>query len=211
MERARLLIEQAEALGEPPEDPLLLFVVLYGIWVANAGAFNGDAVRELAAQFLTLAEKQGAPVPLMVGHRLMGVSLMFTGRSRSQGRNHFDRAVALYDPVQRRAFAERFGQDPGAALLGFRSLAQWLLGYGEAAAATADQALEIARNSGQVSTLMYVLFFISPLHLLMGNYAKAAAQAKELLALAEEKGASFWIERADICSGLHSGFNRQTH
>jgi class 3 adenylate cyclase/predicted ATPase len=207
VERAHLLIEQAEGLGEPLEDPLLLFVVLYGIWVANAGAFNGDAVRELAAQFLTLAEKQAAPVPLMVGHRLMGVSLMFTG-SLVESRDHFDRAVdhferavALYDPVQRRAFAERFGQDPGAALLGFRSLAQWLLGYGDAAAATADQALEIARYSGQVSTLMYVLFFISPLYLLMGNYATAAAQAQELLALAEEKDASFWIERATFVRG----------
>ena len=34
-ERARLLIEQAETLGEPPEDPLLLFSVLYGFWTAN--------------------------------------------------------------------------------------------------------------------------------------------------------------------------------
>ena len=42
MERARLLIEQAEALGEPPEDPLLLFSVLYGFWAANFIAFNGD-------------------------------------------------------------------------------------------------------------------------------------------------------------------------
>src|SRR5262249_11024983 len=33
VERARLLIQQAEALGEPPEDPLLLFSVLYGFWV----------------------------------------------------------------------------------------------------------------------------------------------------------------------------------
>ena len=200
VERAHLLIEQAEALGEPAEDPLLLFVVLYGICVANAGAFNGDAVRELAAQFLTLAEKQGAPVPLLVGHRIMGVSLMFTG-NLVESRDHFDRAVALYDPVQHRAFAARFGQDPGAAVLGFRSLAQWLLGYGEGAAATADQALEIARNSGQVSTLMYVLFFISPLHLLMGNHATAAAQAQELLAIAEEKVASFWIERATFVRG----------
>ena len=32
VEQARLLIEQAEALGEPPEDPLLLFSVLYGLW-----------------------------------------------------------------------------------------------------------------------------------------------------------------------------------
>ena len=62
-ERARLLIEQAEALGEPPEDPLLLFTVLYGFWVANFVTFSGDVCRDLAAQFLTLAEKQGAAVP----------------------------------------------------------------------------------------------------------------------------------------------------
>src|SRR5262249_10892930 len=58
-ERARLLIEQAEVLGETPEDPLLLFSALYGLWAENFMAFNGDVVRELAAQFLALAEKQG--------------------------------------------------------------------------------------------------------------------------------------------------------
>jgi predicted ATPase len=63
-EQARLLIEQAEALGEPPEDPLLLFSVLYGFWVVNYVAFNGDAMRELAAQFLAVAEKQGTTAPL---------------------------------------------------------------------------------------------------------------------------------------------------
>jgi hypothetical protein len=73
---ARLLIEQAEALGQPPEDPLLLFSVLYSFWVANLLAFNSDVLRELAAKFLTLAEKQGAAIPLMIGHRLMGTSLM---------------------------------------------------------------------------------------------------------------------------------------
>jgi len=78
-ERARLLIEQAEALGEPPEDPLLLFSVLYGFWVAKAVAFDGDVMRDLAAQFLALAEKQKATTPLMVGHRIVGVSLYYTG------------------------------------------------------------------------------------------------------------------------------------
>ena len=110
VERARLLIEQAEALGEPPEDPLLLFSVLYGFWVANYVAFNGDAVRELAAQFLALAEKQGATVPLMIGHRLMGISLLLTG-DIAQGRAHFDQAIALYDPAEHRPLATRFGQD----------------------------------------------------------------------------------------------------
>jgi predicted ATPase len=82
-ERARLLIEQAEALGEPPEDPLLLFSVLYSFWVANLVAFNGDMMRKLAARFLALAEKQGATIPLMLGHRLFGSSLMLTGDNSS--------------------------------------------------------------------------------------------------------------------------------
>ena len=58
VERAHLLIQQAETLGEPPEDRLLLFVILHGFWAANLVAFNGDVARELAAQFLALAEKQ---------------------------------------------------------------------------------------------------------------------------------------------------------
>ena len=78
-DQARLYIERAEALGEPPEDPLLLFSVLYGLWVQNYVTFNGDALRHLTAQFLALAEKQGATVPLMIGYRLMGTSLMGTG------------------------------------------------------------------------------------------------------------------------------------
>jgi hypothetical protein len=85
-ERARLLIEQAEALGEPPEDPLLVFSVLYSVWVANRTAFNGDVMRNLGAQFLALADKQGTMVPLMIGHRIMGISLLLTGKHRARPR-----------------------------------------------------------------------------------------------------------------------------
>ena len=109
-ERARLLIEQAEALGEPLEDPLLLYSVLYGIWVTNYIAFNGDICRDLAAHVLSLAERQGATVPLMVGHRVMGATLLSTG-DFSKSRAHFDAAFALYDPVEHRPLATRFGQD----------------------------------------------------------------------------------------------------
>ena len=97
-------------MGEALEDPLLLFSALYGLWVANLVAFNGDVIRELAAQFLALAEKQGTTVPLMIGHRLMASSLMLTG-DIAEGRAHYDQAIALYDPVEHRPLATRFGQD----------------------------------------------------------------------------------------------------
>ena len=94
VERAHLLIQQAEALAEAPEDPLLLFSVLYGAWTSNYVAANGKAVLDLSAQFLALAEKQGAIVPLLIAHRIMGISLAFVGEI-AKSRKHFDHWKAL--------------------------------------------------------------------------------------------------------------------
>jgi len=104
MERARLLIEQAEARGEPPDDPMLLFFVIYDFWAANFVRFDGDKMCEIAANFLARGEKQRATVPIMVGHRLMGMALVFKGEF-AQARMHLDRALALYDPAAHRSLA----------------------------------------------------------------------------------------------------------
>jgi class 3 adenylate cyclase/predicted ATPase len=190
-ERARLLIEQANAKGEALEDSLLIFSALYGLWGANLVAFNGDVIRELAAQCLALAEKQGTTVPLMIGHRLMGASLMVTG-DIAEGRTHYDQAIALYDPVEHRPLATRFGQDVGVAILSFRSLALWLLGYPEAALADLTQALKDAREIGQAATLMFAQFHTSLTDILCAKYAAANAQSNEVVRLADEKGAAIW-------------------
>ena len=199
-ERARLLIEQAEALGEPPKDPLLLFSVLYSFWVANVVAFNGDMMRKLAAQFLALAEKQGATTPLMLGHRLMGSSLKLTG-DIAEGRAHYDQALALYDPAAHRPLATRFGTDVGVAILSYRSLALWVLGYPDAALTDADHALRNGREIGQVAAVMYALLTTSLTHILCGNYATANAQSDELVSLADEKGAAQWKAQGMLMRG----------
>ena len=191
VELARVLIEQAEALGEPPEDPLLLFSVLYGVWVANYAAFNGDLMHELAAQFLALAEKQGATAALMIGHRLMGSTLLQTG-DIADALVHLDRAIALHDPAAHRPLATRFGQDVKVVILCWRALALWLLGYPEAARVDADETLKIAREIGQAATLMYALHVTSLTHIQCGNWAEANARVDELVALADEKGALYW-------------------
>ncbi len=192
VEQARVLIERAEDLGEAPEDPLLLFSVLYGGWVGNFVAFNGDAARELAAQFLALAEKQRATVPLMIGHRLMGSSLLMTG-DVPEGRAHLDQAVALYDSLpSNRSLATRFGLDAGVVALGYRSHALWSLGFPDAARADAERAVALARKIGQASALMHALSHMVIPQTLCGNAVGADAQAQEQVALAEEKGSQFW-------------------
>jgi class 3 adenylate cyclase/predicted ATPase len=199
-EQARLLIAQAEAIGEPPEDPLLLFSLLYAFWVASFVAFRGDMMRELAAQFFSLAEKQGSTVPLMVGHRNMGVSLLHTGEIE-QALVHIDQAMALYDPVEHRQLATRFGQDVRVALSFYKSLARWPLGYPEAALADADRAIKDARDVGQAATLMAALTLTSLTHIHCGSYPAAKQQLDEAITLADEKGALFWKTGAMLVSG----------
>jgi len=191
VEQARQFIERAEALGEPPEDPLLLFSVLYGVWAASYVAFNGDETRELASQFVALAEKQGQIVPLMIGHRLMGTSLMLTG-DIPKGRAHYNQAFALYDPAKHRPLATRFGQDVGVSIFVYRALAHWMLGYPETALADADHALEDAREGGHAGTLMYAQLHTSFTNILCAKYAAANAQSNEVVRLADEKGAALW-------------------
>ena len=200
VEQARLLIEQAEARGEPPEDPLLLFSVLYGGWVASYIAFNGDTLRDLARQFLALAEKQSSTSPLMIGHRLMGTSLLSTGDA-AKARSHLSQGLALYDPAEHRFLATRFAQDLRVSILSYRSFASWSLGYPDSAANDADQVLKEGREIGHAATLIYALWHVSVTEMFCGNYAKASVHLEEAVALAGEKGALFWKALATVFRG----------
>jgi len=148
-------------------------------------------MRELAVQFLALANKQTATGPLMMAHRLMGLSLLHTGEI-ADGRAHLDRAITLYDPAEHRPLATRFGQDIGAATLSWKSLAFWLLGYPQAALTDSEHALKVAREIGHSATLMYVLNFSAWTHILCGNYAAANALVDAFSGLKDQTGSLFW-------------------
>ena len=81
----------------------------------------------------------------MGAHNVMGVSLTLTGDS-AEGRAHFDRALALYDPTAHRPLATRLSMDVRVANLSYRSLALWMLGYPEEALTDAKQCLREARG-----------------------------------------------------------------
>jgi class 3 adenylate cyclase/predicted ATPase len=201
LDQARSLIEHAHELGEDSDDPLVLFSILWGFWVSSYMAFNGDVVRDHAAQFLALAESRGSKVPVMIGHRLMGISLLHTGHV-AEGRAQLERAMALYDPTQHRTLATRFGQDAGVSILSWRSLALWLLGHPDAALACSDRVLKDAREIGQAATLMYALSGTSLTLIHCGDYTAANMHLDELVALADKKGALFWKAVGTMRQGL---------
>jgi predicted ATPase len=85
----------------------------------------------------------------------------------------------------------RFGQDLRVTCMAFRSMALWLLGYPDAALSDADRALMEARQLEHAATYMFTLNFPILVNTYCGNYHAANEHLKELVMLAEEKGARF--------------------
>ena len=108
------------------------------------------------------------------------------------GKEHYDRALAIYDPAEHGPLTTRSGRDVGVTLLSFRSACVWQLGYPVASRNDSERAVKNARETGQATTLMYALYFAKDSHIWCGNYAAANAQVDELIALADAKGTPYF-------------------
>jgi predicted ATPase len=93
----------------------------------------------------------------------------------------------------------RFGQDVRVNSLCYRSWALWVLGYPEAALGDVHDALRDAREMSQAATLMVALFHAALPEIYCGNFA--TANIDELIALADEKGATLWKAGGTLARG----------
>ena len=104
------------------------------------------------------------------------------------GKEHYDRALAIYDPTDHRRLTTRSGRDVGVTLLSYRSSCVWQLGYPAASRNDAERAVKNARELGHATTLMYALARAATAYTFCGEFAAAHAQVDELIALADERG-----------------------
>jgi class 3 adenylate cyclase/predicted ATPase len=107
-------------------------------------------------------------------------------------KEHYDRALAIYDPAEQGPLTTRSGRDVGVALLSSRSGCLYMLGYPAASRDDGERAVKNARETGQATTLMFALHQSGFNDTVLGNYAAASAQVDELIALADERGAPYW-------------------
>ncbi len=102
--RALALCRQA---GETPQ----LFPVLWGLWAFYHIRGELQTARELAEQFLSLAQSVQDPAPLLEAHYMLGETLYFLGEL-VPARAHLEQGVVLYDPQK-----HYHVQDPGVGCL----------------------------------------------------------------------------------------------
>jgi predicted ATPase len=183
--RACILCRQ---VGETPQ----LFPVLWGLFVTYIILGKLQTARELAEQFLTLAQKVQDPVLLLWAHYAQGAISTWLGEF-VPARAHLQQRNTLYDAQHHHTHTLLYGQDPGAASLAFEAWTLWFLGYPDQARKKSLAALTLARELGHPFSLAYVLDFAALLHWFRGEHQTAQDLAAAAIALCTEQGIPFWL------------------
>jgi predicted ATPase len=143
--------------------------------------------RELAEEFLELAQQQQDPLLLAAGHRMLGHTAWWQGEP-VQAQAYTKQSLAFYDPAQHRTSAVSYGQDSGVALGFLGALTLWMLGYPDQARQGMEETLALARRLAHPFSLAQALHFSAHLHQLRREPQAARAQAEATLALCTEQG-----------------------
>jgi class 3 adenylate cyclase/predicted ATPase len=175
--------ELARRVGSTPE----LFPALWGFSYAHMARGQLPRARELAEEFLGLAQQQQDPLLLAAGHRMLANTAWWQGEL-VQAQAHAKQGLAFYDSEQHRASAVRYGQDSGVACGWIGALTLWMLGYPDQALQGMEETLALARRLAHPFSVVQTLHFSAHLHQLRCEPQAAQAQAEAERALCMEQG-----------------------
>ncbi|HTR12099.1 MAG TPA: AAA family ATPase, partial [Roseiarcus sp.] len=193
--------KRARESGAEDTDTPNRFAADYGLWAAHHARGELPATRAYAEACLRgVAARPDSP-EAGVAHRIVGTTHWFAGEFR-EGREHLERALALFQPGRDDELAFRFGHDAGVAAMLYLALALWPLGdAGRAASLVGDAQARItglvhfgARAQGKLHAAMF--------ELMRGDLSRAVRDASELARLARQYELPFWGAFAVLLEGL---------
>ena len=181
------LTEAKRLLDSGVGNDLQRFSVLYLLCAASFFAARLEPAHALARQIVEFAEKQEDATYKLVGHRLLGTTLVLLGRYREALEN-LERAEAHRDPARHRLLSYRFANDPGLAILCYKIWTLSALGRFDEAARVAEQVQAEVDDHPHAPTVAFCKFFsfVVPLYV-SDDYAGCERRCDDLIAYCEEK------------------------
>ena len=173
----------------------------YGLWGGSYVCGELSAMRAHAETFLGDVEARPDSPEAGVAHRTAGVTHWFAGEY-VVGREHLERALALFQPGRDDDLAFRFGQDAGVAAMLYLALTLWPLGdVGRAVSLVRDAEARIAGHP-HITTRAYGKCHLALVELMRGDLSRAARNAVELARLTCEHDLPMWRAFGVVLEGV---------
>lgn len=182
-------------LDETPELPK----VLWGLWAFHMLRAELATAREIANQFLRLAE-DSHPLLTMRGQLALEVTLLNMG-DFVQCEEHFQKARSLYNRERDRDDGFLYSQDSGVAICSHGARALWLLGRPDQALQQINEALRLAHETSEPHSLAHAFYFAAFVHHLRGENVRAEECADAAIALSREHRLPLYEAMSSIIRG----------
>ena len=182
--KARELCEQLGGTADLSE-------VLWGLRTYHTLRAEFATAREIAEEFLRLAERLSYPGLAMRGHWAMEIIFFHLGEF-TLALEHYEKALSFYDPTHYLDDAFLYVQNPGVAMRCFAAWSLWFLGQPQQALERIQEALRLARELSEPHGLAQALFFAAILHQLRREERKAQENAEAAIAVSREHGLALY-------------------
>ena len=157
-DETRAAFERTGDLATRAELPAERFPALFGQFLSSL--MHGDirSAGQIAERFLQEAEAQGRLSEAGVGHRIVGLTSMFSG-DLVEARKHLETALRTDDRERDSEVRERFALDTGVAARVFLALASWLGGDLQRASQLIEEAMVLGGHLGHLPDVIHALWY----------------------------------------------------
>ena len=155
----------------------------YGLWVGSVTRGDLPSMRAHSADFFNDVGARPNSPEAGVAHRAAGTTCWFAGEYR-EARDHFERALALFEPGRDDDMAFRFGQDPGVSAMAFFAFALWPAGETGRAASLMSRMLARIASLTHGNTIALGHMLAAQFALMLGGPMRGKANFFELARIA---------------------------
>jgi len=186
-ETVAALTEAKRILDSGIGSDLQRFSVLFGLCSAALQASRMEPALALARQFVEVVDQQDDTAYRLVGYRVLGQALFFSGR-HCEALQTLQHAERYRDAGRQKLLSYRFGTDPSLAALHIMIFVLSFLGLSDQSARVRRQVLAELPNHGHAPTVAHGKFFagVAP-ELFFGDLQTCQNQCAELIRYCTEK------------------------
>ena len=174
---------------------------LWGLWHFRVSLGECRAALALAESFCGRVAGSDNPAELLVGERMVGVSLHYLG-DQANARRHLERMLSRYVTPAHRSHAIRFQYDQQVAARMILARILWLQGFPDQALRTAQENVEDARAIDHALSLCYALEAACLVPLWIGDLPVAERFVAMLLDHSARHALTVWHARGRCLNGV---------